>query len=328
MNPLDDSDSADPESVELSDLAAAVAVHALDALEPASMAAPPALRARVLAAALDARNGAAPDPLDPREIHRAEIARLDAFLSTLTPDQWAMPVGPLAPAPDRGWVVRDLVVHLTAMEGLLANALDVPGAPDDEGADPESRTDAVARRLRSRPPAVARQEMTDLASAVDDALAGIDPSELDRRMDWVGLDVSLRTALLDRAFETWTHADDIRQALGQPLAPPSPGALSTMSTFAATLLPLMATFDGADIDPSTVIDLRLTGPGGGDHRVAFSEHDDGRPVAATITADVVDFCRAVGARFDAGQTSFGHQAEGDVALAARVVAAVPALARL
>src|SRR3984957_16449661 len=55
-----------------------------------------------------------------------------------------------------------------------------------------------------------------------------------------GMRLSLDTLLVVRAFELWTHEDDIRQAAGLPLAVPDPSALRLMTGLAAPALPLGA----------------------------------------------------------------------------------------
>jgi RNA polymerase sigma factor (sigma-70 family) len=46
-----------------------------------------------------------------------------------------------------------------------------------------------------------------------------------------------RSALVQRAFETWIHADDIRTALGRAAEPPSPHHLRLIADLGASLLP-------------------------------------------------------------------------------------------
>jgi uncharacterized protein (TIGR03083 family) len=50
------------------------------------------------------------DDLDPYDLMDTEAARLDAYFSTLGPDEWAKP------SRCKGWSVRDVLAHLTASE--------------------------------------------------------------------------------------------------------------------------------------------------------------------------------------------------------------------
>ena len=173
----------------------------------------------------------------PIDVHRVEMARAILLLRDLTVDDWTRPVDPPEFA---GWTVHDVVVHLVANESLLARPARRAGAghprdrhrqrgPHRPGPGPARRPAAGAggRRVgggrggdapRSRP--AARPASTSRSTG--------GAAELPTWM-----------AVLVRAFETWTHADDIRRAIGAGMVVPPPASLLTMAHAACGLVPRM-----------------------------------------------------------------------------------------
>ena len=126
-----------------------------------------------------------------------------------------------------------------------------------------------------------------------------------RTISWFGLDLSLGFALTQRAFEIWTHADDIRAALGLPLVPPPPASsLETMSSTVVEMIPIMLAVNEVTAE-GRLARIVLTGDGGGAYDIALGFADTvGSPTPdVTVELDVVDFCRAVGDRLPAD----GHE---------------------
>ena len=120
-----------------------------------------------------------------------------------------------------GLTVRELVVHLAAMESLLAMWLGVPTLPEvvDEGV--EERTAAVIEVTHDWSFA----EVTALWTPVDGrGAAPRHPADAASR--WFGSEMPTDLVLVVRAFETWTHTDDIRRALGWPLDVPVGGRVA------------------------------------------------------------------------------------------------------
>ena len=135
--------------------------------------------------------------------------------------------------------------------------------------------------------------------------------------------------LTQRAFETWTHADDIRSALGLDPVPPPASSLATMSRTVLDGLSLMLLVAGAD-QAGRAARIELTGPGGGTYTVAVVA--DGTVMAYQgepdlhLSVDVVDFCRAIGDRVP--PDGLAYRAAGDADLAADIVRSLPVLAQL
>jgi len=172
---------------------------------------------------------------------------------------------------------------------------------------------------RPRHPAETRQAWARSAWAVVGLLEASGPELLARRIDLYGIPTSARTAIVARMFELWTHADDVRRALGQPLVDPDPERLAAMSDVATRSLPTGMTLSGS-ARPGQSAKVVLLGHGGGTWTVPLALGDPGGPPAVTVVADVVDFCRVAATRLD--PVSLEHDVEGDAELARDVLRAV------
>jgi uncharacterized protein (TIGR03083 family) len=219
---------------------------------------PPArgLRSRVLAAALAAR----PARPRPGEAYRVQVAELDRLLGGLTPEQWQRPSRPHP-------TVRALMVHLAGNDKLVAAAAGV-----------EDRATPLDVRLRWR----------TQAEAVIEAV-GDDGDLLDKPVRLAGRrDVRrpLREALIQRGFETWIHAEDVRAVLGLPPRRADGGQVAEIVGFALSLLPGAMKAAGH----RRAVRLVLTGDGGRTDLVG-----PGAP-AAEVTLPAERFCRLLAGR--------------------------------
>jgi hypothetical protein len=113
-----------------------------------------------------------------------------------------------------------------------------------------------------------------------------------------GLRLPLGALLVVRAFELWTHDNDIRRAVARPPAVPDPATLGLMTDLAARLLPQGAAQAGL-CEPADV-HLVLTGPGGGTWDVVVGDGVPGLAGVGIVT-DAVGFCRLVAARVTPGE---------------------------
>jgi uncharacterized protein (TIGR03083 family) len=312
--------------VSTDDLAAILAQ--LDA-GPDDVTPAPELRSRVLAEARRRRTPATVvGGASPIDVRRVEVARAILLLHDLTVDDWARPVDPSEFA---GWTVHDVVVHLAANESLLAYQLGapVPGVAET-ATDNEDRTTRARARHAGRPPARAVAEMEAAALAIDTQLAVGGEARLDEPIDWWGGRVPTRAALLVRAFETWTHADDIRRAIGVAMVAPPAGSLLTMTHLGCGLVPTMLAARGAS-HAGRFVRLRFTDLDGAAWDVDLGAVGGVRPagddvVDAEIVTEAVAMCRAVSARL--GPHELTHAVVGDEQLAREVIDALPALAVL
>jgi uncharacterized protein (TIGR03083 family) len=246
----------------------------------------------------------------------------------LTVDDWARPVDPTEFA---GWTVHDVVVHLAANEALLASQLGVPvPAIPETATDNEDRTALARARHAGRPPTRAVAELEAAAEAIDTELAIRGEDRLDGPIDWWGGRVTARVAVLVRAFETWTHADDIRRALGVATVAPPPTSLLTMTETGCGLVPTMLAAGDVSYQ-DRVVRFRFTDLGGAAWDVDLGAAGGVRPsgddvVDVEIVTAAVAMCRAVSARLD--PCDLTYVAVGDRQLARDVIDALPALAVL
>jgi uncharacterized protein (TIGR03083 family) len=282
---------------------------------------PPArLRGAILAAAVARR----PAAREEASIGYATwVDRFDTLLESLTPAQWRERVV-------HDWTVQDLVAHLTATDELLVAQLD---SADDEtfedpaeldGGLPARRTAAAIAEHRGRPPGRTRSAWRAQA---DRLLHDVDePGTLDRQVRLADPRLPrqpLRTAIVQRLFETWIHTDDIRTVLGGPPAPPDERHVALIVAFGVHLLPAALRLGGADRPPRSAR-LVLAGPAGGDWIISPAvQRVPARPPDAIVTMDAVEFCYLLGNRRD--PDSVPHRVEGDQAVAATLLRAATTL---
>jgi uncharacterized protein (TIGR03083 family) len=253
---------------------------------------PPELRARVLAAARLARapGRALPDlpDISPVTAFRRAADAFSALLAALPVALWSAPVL-------RDLDVQGLVGHLTGVEEDLQCAL--AGDPVVAGADHVASTQPAAERQAGRPPEDTHREWR---VAVERTVAAACGADLDAVVPLHGMRLSLRSLLVVRAFELWTHENDVRQAAGLPRSVPDPAVLRLMTDLAVRLLP----HGVARLAPVTPFDVHLvlTGAGGGTWNVVLGDRSGaGEAPEVGIVADAVRFCRLVADRITPGE---------------------------
>jgi uncharacterized protein (TIGR03083 family) len=280
---------------------------------------PAALRGRVMLAALAGRVAG-------RTVHQAPaITAVEGFrrttdalarlLDTFGPDDWRAPAL-------RDLDVQGLLGHLIGVERHFVEALDAdPGHSVD--VDHITGTNPVAWAQAGRAPAAT---LADWRAAVAESLtrvSGADAEMLHATVSLHGIALPLRSLLVVRAFEVWTHDDDMRRATGRPVAPPDRSALQLMTDLAVILLP--AGMAKADLTTGSGHTARivLTGQGGGTWQKHLAWGDAGA-TDVRIVADAVAFCRLVANRLTpdelaadiTGDAGLGH----DVLLGAAALA--------
>jgi len=275
---------------------------------------PAGLRERVLAASRQARAAGRPVP-EVVEISPAEAfsRAADAFyrlLCALGDDDWRITVL-------RGLDVQGLVGHLIGVEDDMHRCLS--GDPEVADASHVESTQPAAARQAGRP---AARTCADWRRAADRTLDLVHAAgDLCAEVAMHGMRLPLGALLVVRAFELWTHDDDIRRAAGLPLTAPDPATLGLMTRLAARLLPHAATRTG--LREPVNVRLVLTGPGGGTWDIAVGEGPPD-PVSVRIVADAVGFCRLVANRVTPADLDL--HVTGDPGRAAGVLAAASALA--
>ena len=249
------------------------------------------IRTRVLAAVFADRPPGYPretvEPISGAETWGRMTARLEALLGELDPDDWRAPA-------IRGLDVQQLVGHLIAVEAAFAQAVEGSAQPP-EGDHIES-TQQVAIAQAGRDPALTRSEWAGVVAATRRLVT--DGRDLAGPVRMHGLTFGLDAFLVVRAFELWTHDEDIRRATGRPVADPDGAVLHRMTDLATTLLPAGVALAGGTGDDT--VRLVLTGPGGGTWDVALqggvNRAEPGRAFQAHVTLDAAAFCRVVANR--------------------------------
>src|ERR1700730_12962831 len=254
-------------------------------------------------------------------LYVAQTDRFDALLDEITPEQ-------LDVETFNGLTVRELVVHMAAMESAFAASAGSPTIPEVTTEDIEARTHELIDLFHDRPVADARALWRRSVEALRAWAANASG-----RLAVPGIDFSMsrHSALAARAFETWTHDDDVRRALGRPLVVPPPEHLYVMAEMSARSLALApAALDKVRAGKKAT--LVLTGDGGGTWTVPLDVGVD-RPVPGAdetsdvvVRLDVVEWCRLASERLD--PTAVMFEADGEVELVDDLFAAAPAFATL
>jgi uncharacterized protein (TIGR03083 family) len=287
---------------------AAAAIGATEAFAP-----PPGLFGSVLSAARTRRPAHTDDPF--LAVYLNETARYDALLDTV-------PADALDVLTFNGLTVQELVIHLTAMESAVAAAIGRATVPDVTENDIERRTSVFIARFRGRPlrdvRPLWRVSVNALAQWSQHAAAG-------KRVHVFGLPFPRESILVARAFETWTHADDIRRALGRELSPPEPDVLHRMANLSVTTMPASLEIVERAHRGKTAR-VVLTGAGGGDWLIPLGFSETSEAADLVLTADVVGWCRVASERL--APAALARHVEGDPALADDLLAASSAFATL
>ena len=276
---------------------------------------PEGLRDRVLAASWRARSAGRPVPdvpeISPLEAFSRAAYALYGMLCALGDEDWRCPVL-------RGLDVQHLIGHLTGVEEDMRRCLS--GDPAVAEADHVGSTQPWATRQAGQPPASTRAEWR---GAADRNLAlAREHGDLRAEVALHGMRLPLGELLIVRAFELWTHDNDIRRATGLPPAVPDASTLRLMTGLAARLLPYGAARAG--LREPTRVHLVLTGPGGGTWDVVIGDADKLPPASVGIVTGAVGFCRLVANRAAPGELDL--HITGDAGRAAGILAAASALA--
>jgi uncharacterized protein (TIGR03083 family) len=247
----------------------------------------------------------------------------------LTAEQWT------APTECPGWSVGDVVRHLAWVESFLAGRPQREVQVDWDSA-PHVRSDfgrltelgVEARRNQSL------QECCDeLAGLVDVRLAqlmALDPLALDTEVIGVfGTPVPFDRMIRMRTFDSWTHEQDIRRAVGLPANLASPGALVTAVQEVRTLAFMLSR--NVEAPPGTTLRLTVTGPVAFERYAAVSDDGKGVDIDAvddptlTVSTDWETYARLVAGRLDVDDPDVLAKVElGGHPDAAHLAARIPA----
>jgi uncharacterized protein (TIGR03083 family) len=282
---------------------AAAWLGAAGALNP-----PASLRDRLLAVATERVEG-----LPPVEALRRETERFVTLLDSLEEQD-------LDAVTFNGLTVRELVAHVAIIDEAF-----VAGAGD------ESNNVVVAADL------VEALTAAELAKVADWSFEQICARFYTARRALVELDdlltpedrvggYALGSALVIRAFETWTHHDDIAAATGAAVAEIEGPVLRTMSELAIQTLPVAMAAKGYAY-PGSTARIVMTGPGGGDWTIAVTPHEAVAPVPhVVLRVPAIEFCRRFADRLAVDEVPV--EIDGNAELARALVDSAPAFAGL
>ena len=275
---------------------------------------PGGLRERVIAASRQARAAGSSLPEAPRitpvEAFSRAAAAFSGLLGDLTGDDWHRPAL-------RGLDVQGLVGHLIGVEHDMHRCL--AGDPEVGRADHVAATQPAATGQAQRSPAQTRAQWRQAAGQTIELLTAA--GDMEAKAALHGMRLTLGALLVARAFELWTHENDIRAATGRPSSVPNLATLHLMTGLATRLLPAVVARSG--YREPTALRLVLTGPGGGtwDLRLGDQAAD---PAPVRIVAGTVEFCRLAANRIT--PADLAAHVTGDPGRAAAVLTAAPALA--
>lgn len=235
----------------------------------------------------------------PVELYRSRAVALAELLRDLGAEEWQLTAAPYE------WSIHGLVAHLLQIERHTARQFGLDGSLDER---PQPHlavgSDEIARELADEPTHT-RDRWWHAVQRLEEHLRsdGYDPAAPAPLHGWP---FTCDSALVARAFELWTHGDDVRRATGRPLDVPSPGELRTMSTLSVSSLPLVVPTIAPDasVGPTRFV---LTGDGGGTFDIGGEGERE-----LLVVVDVVDYCRLAARRI--APADLAATVEGDVAL--------------
>ncbi|MFI9721423.1 maleylpyruvate isomerase family mycothiol-dependent enzyme [Streptomyces sp. NPDC052396] len=265
---------------------------------------------------------------------------MDALLRDIDEADWRAPVR-LAWFDGRRPATRDATVatvisHLTAVDGLIAEALG-PSGPLTAGPS-AARTGAPDEG--GRPVTEVRGHWREQGRALVRSVSFADDRIAQLPVDYGTFSLPMSDAFLDRAFECWVHAEDIAEAVDYPYGPPAPSHLNHMIDLAARMLPrVIARRRRAGLAPpphmlrsaaaaGRSLHLEIEGSGGGHWYIAL----DSPTVTAAREAEVahvalegVEFCRLAAGRIPPQEAAAGQ--DGDLEAIRDVLFATASLSR-
>ncbi len=129
-----------------------------------------------------------------------ELARFEALVRTLTPEQWA------AASVCAGWTVGDVARHVIgSMSDVVAGRLDGLGTPEVTQREVDERAGRTATELADECSAAAQGAAAMLPLFDDAAWATPGPG---------GFDGTLGDGVEALWYDTWQHGNDIRASIG------------------------------------------------------------------------------------------------------------------
>jgi len=207
----------------------------------------------------------------------AEHAALDGVVAGLSAEQWdtATPAIP--------WTIRHQIAHLAFFDDCATQAVVDPegfGAALAQISDLDDYVNGPLRRADRRPPAATLAWWRGARDKMLTAFAALDPST---RIPWYGPPMSPASFMSARLMETWSHGQDVIDALG--LARPATDRLRHVAHLGYRARRNSYAARGFEM-PEGDVRVELTSPTGGTW--AFGESATDR-----VTGPAEDFCLVV-----------------------------------
>ena len=295
---------------------------AAEVLGLAARALPPAdLRAQVLAAARSTRPPGRPavpvEVITAPESFRRMLHDISDLVASLTDeDATRLTV--------EGWTVTGLLGHLSAIEAHFGAVLGwwPEQGPIDEEHDHLGMTRSAVAAAQASTLAEVRAAWAAIVERVAERLASLE-GRLGERVRFHGFAFSIRSLLIARAFEVWTHTEDIAKAIGRPLVALDTARLRLMTAAAVAALPIGMLL--TDREPrGRSVRIVLEGDGGGSWVQSLDLGGVPSAPELTLVADAVEFCRVAAKR--TSPNDLRCTVIGDADLAADVLASVAVFA--
>jgi uncharacterized protein (TIGR03083 family) len=253
-----------------------------------------------------------PPGIPPIEAFRRTLRSMDALLGDLSDAEWTTPAL-------RGLTVQGLIGHLIGVERDFNAALrgvipQQPGADDHIAATQSSALEQLGKSPE--------QTLHDWRQETRATVGAVVHNPSLTQLSMHGVTLPLDDFLVVRAFEMWTHEEDICAATGRPRTAPDDSTLSLMTRLAATLLPFGMARAGR-VAPAQ-LRLVLTGRGGGTFTVQVGTDPDGGTDSARMIMDTAQFCRVAANRLTDAELTL--DVAGDADLVADALAGARSLA--
>lgn len=252
---------------------------------------------------------------------REEWSTLDTLVSGLDDDQWA------APSVLAGWTVADILAHITGTEWSLTGR-DVEAIRDVSALDHvKNPIGELNERWLDYYRARSRQQLMDDFHEVTEArltaLEGMTEREWDAEsFTPAGPDTYGRFMRI-RIFDCWVHEIDIRDSLNVGVPDDVLPATSARKEMVASLPFVIGKRAGAPAGSTVTVDFTGVAPRAVhvavEDRAAVVPALDG-PADTTLTVDLVEYARLIGARPTADPSKVA--VTGDERLGEKIVASL------
>ena len=226
-------------------------------------------------------------PSTPSEVYETQAKAFHDLCRSLTDHQWGLVAAPY------DWSLHELVAHVFGGEVYTAQALGLP--TDYEPLDGSNHLTTGADITAAHQVLAPKETLAACRKRVQATIKHLAELTVDGDNTFVeyhGWPFPVNALLIARGFEFWTHADDIRRAIGTTVENPTPNDLRAMSSTSVQNLDLVIALAFPEA-PTGTTRIVLTGAGGG----TFDIGPGGERVTTAIL-DVVDYCRMTARRLE------------------------------